>query len=180
MGCTNTTALAGITFDCSDIPVGGLKNVYIAHKADVTLTETSGVVTSVVFAAADDRVLLEFNNKDAFSNFTDVKTVDAAGSVVAVPTISMEFPKMTAAKRTELDAITVAGLELIAFVKTAADTYHAVGTEYGMFASEVNGQTGAGRADKNVYQLTLLGEEDSLALPMDSAAWDDVVAGAIS
>ncbi len=178
MGCTNADALTGITYACSDVATGGLKTVYIAHKADVTPTEVSGEVDSVVFVAADDRVLLDFNNKDAFTSFTDVKTVDATGVVNSIPTIVMEFPKMTTAKRTELEVLTNSGLELVAFVRTAADTYHMAGYEYGMYASEVNGQSGAGRTDKNVYQLTLVGEEDSLAVPMNASGWADVVAGA--
>lgn len=177
MACTNATALVGVTYDCSDIPVGGLKTVYLAHKADVEITAAVGGVATVVDVALADRVELEFNNKDAFSNFTDVKTVDPSGLTTAVPTISMEFPKMTPAKRTELDALTLAGLELVAFIKTAADTYHVVGSEYGLYASEVNGQSGSGRSEKNMYQLTLTGEEDSLALTMDETVWGTVVTG---
>ena len=179
MGCTNATALVGVTFNCSDIPVGGLKTVYLAHLSDASLTEDALTeeVTNVVIDVTD-RVELEFNNKDAFSNFTDVKTVDKTGTVIAVPTISMEFPKMTATKRLELNNLTAnAGLEIIAFVRTAADTYHAVGVDYGMFASEVNGQSGEGRSSKNIYQLTLTGEEDRLALNMDETAWGHVVSG---
>jgi len=164
MGCIGTTALTGVTFNCTDAPTGGLKRLLISHLADVVLTMDAGAtqVTSVAYSGSLTAgvVELEFNNKDTFTSFTDVKTVDPAGSVSVVPTIVVEFPKMTKAKRDALDAMTSnAGFELVAFIETAGGTYHCVGSDFGLYASTVNGQSGTGRADKNMYQLTLTGEE---------------------
>ena len=175
MGCTSSVTLAGITYDCTDVPYGGIKSLYISRKDDTVLTMSdTDTISDLTFTATDDLVQLEFNNKDGFSNFTDVKTVDAAGSVTVVPTISVEFPKMTKAKRDELNAIANAGLELIAWVETAAGTYHCVGSEYGLYAQTINGQSGASRSDKSVYQLTLTGEENSLSLDA-AAVWSLVL-----
>jgi hypothetical protein len=46
-----------------------------------------------------------------------------------------------------------------------------VGWEYGLYASTVDGTSGTGRSEKNRYQLTLTGEEDSLSYSIDSVNW---------
>jgi len=173
MGCVGEAALTGITFNCTDTNTGGLRKIYLCHKSDLAATVTNGAVDVAGFAiTGGNMVELDFNNKDAFTSFTDVKTVDPAGSIVAIPTIVVEFPRMTVAKRNELNAITAnAGFELVAFVEDAAGTYSCVGFDFGLYASTVNGQSGTGRADKNMYQLTLVGEESHLHYDA-SAVWD--------
>lgn len=201
MACT--VYLGGIDFSCSELPVGGLTKVYIGDKEalmggtspaiavddDKEVEDTNnpgnyikntnyGAVTVNPTAAnllADGIIYsLDFNNKDGFSVFTDVKTVNADGSVSTVPTISVEFPVMTAEKRNSLEHIAVGGAELIALVETAAGTYHLVGAEYGLYAGTVDGNSGTVRTDKNRYQLTLTGEERSLAYAITSAEWAEV------
>lgn len=194
--------LKGINYSCTDLPVGGLTRVYIGAKADlldgasapvviddakevynttdqvweenpnyglVTITPTT--TTLIADAVVNE---LSFNNKDGFSTFTDVKTVNADGSVSAVPSISIEFPVMDAIKRNALEQIATGGAEIVAFVETAAGTYHLVGAEYGLFAGSVDGASGTARTDKNRFQLTLTGEEKSLAFAIDSTNWDKV------
>ncbi len=195
--------LGEINFSCAELPVGGLTDVLIGDKAALMggaspavsvdtrkeivdpnnagqyiINPAYGAVTITPTGAtldADGLVHeLAFNNKDGFSVFTDVKTVNADGSVSTVPTISVEFPVMSAEKRNALEQIAVGGAELIAFVKTAAGTYHMVGAEYGLYAGTIDGNSGTVRSDKNRYQLTLTGEEQSLAFALDSAGWDTV------
>jgi len=194
--------LKGINYSCTDLPVGGLTKVYIGAKADlldgasapVSVDDAKevynstdevweenpsyGNVTIAPTAATliADGVIneLSFNNKDGFSTFTDVKTVNADGSVSAVPSISIEFPVMDATKRNALEQIATGGAEIVAFVETAAGTYHMVGAEYGLFAGTVDGASGTARTDKNRFQLTLTGEEKSLAFAIDSTNWAKV------
>ena len=105
--------LKGINYSCTDLPVGGLTRVYIGAKADLLDGASAPVViddAKEVYNTTDqvweenpnyglvtitpttttliaDAVIseLSFNNKDGFSTFTDVKTVNADGSVSAVP-----------------------------------------------------------------------------------------------
>ena len=182
MGCTPTITLSGITYNCDDIAVGGLKTIYYClktHLGNGYTEDTDGNITDIDFTTATSTKELEFNNKDGFSQFSEEKTVEANGVVNSIPTVTVEFPRMTSAKRLELDNITRAGLELLVFVETAAGTYHAIGIDYGAYASLVSGTTGTGRSEKNIYQLTITGEEDSLSRTMSSAAWSDVVASTI-
>lgn len=181
--------LSGISFSCTDLPVGGLTKVLVGDKADlealiaVDADKTSVTYGDVTITPATtglltdgDVVNLDFNNKDGFSVFNDVKTVNADGTVSTVPTIAIEFPVMDSAKRNALEQMAVGGAELIAFVETAAGTHHMVGFEYGLYAGTVDGTSGASRSEKNRFQLTLTGEEQSLAFSLPSAEFDKVVA----
>lgn len=181
--------LSGISYSCTDLPVGGLVQVLVGQKSDVeglisVVTDKSDVAygdVTITPASAGlltdgDVVELAFNNKDGFSVFNDVKTVNADGSVSTVPTIAIEFPVMNDAKRNSLEQLSAGGAELVAFVKTAAGTMHLVGFEFGLYAGTVDGTSGASRTDKNRFQLTLTGEEQSLAFSLPQAEYNKVIA----
>jgi len=163
MACNVT--LSDIAYSCDDLGVGGIVALHIANRSDaiaaLTLNDATRAVTTA--AAVSGVVQISFNNKDGFSVFSEVKTVNADGTSSTVPTVSVEMPKMTPTKISELNNIAKPGAELVAFVETAAGTYHAVGLDYGLYASTVDGNSGTGRAEKNRFQLTLTGEEDGLS-----------------
>ena len=182
MACTvDFSAVADIAYSCEELSTGGLKTVYICDKTDLTtngtLTVTSGagaISGTGLVTDGVDLVTLGFNNKDGFSNFTDVKTVNGDGSGSAVPTIQMEFIRMGATLRNTLETIARPGAELVAFVETAAGTYHIVGYDFGLYAGTVDGASGVARTDKNRYQLTLVGDENVLAYTLTSTEWAKV------
>jgi len=183
MGCAVDFTGLSLSYACGEISSGGLKTIILADRAqlieDGAITITAGAVTiggTGLVTSGVDILTLGFNNKDAFSNFTDVKTVNADGSASVVPTIQVEFLRMDAAKRTTLEEIATPGAEIVAFVETAAGTYHMVGYGFGLYAATVDGASGASRTDKNRYQLTLVGEENVLANTLDSANWAKVTA----
>jgi hypothetical protein len=178
MACN--TVLAGVTYSCDDLALGGLTKIYIGDKTALGTTvsvDASDVVTIAPTGAdlvADGTAFaLEFNIKDGFSAFTDVKTI-ADGSVSAVPTITVEVPKMSAAHRNALEGLANPNAEIVAFVETAAGTHHLVGFDYGLFVSTVDGASGAARGDKNRYQLTLTVEQSSLAYDITDAMWLEI------
>jgi len=172
MPCDLSSIIADVTLDCNDIPIGGLTAVYIVRNQHIaSFTETDGELTAISFGTPNEVVNLEFNYKDGFSRFTDVKTVDDAGVVTAVPTVLVEFPKMTLAKRNAIELLTASGSELVAFIETAAGVRHAVGLDFGLWGSEANGQSGTGRSEKNKYDVKLEGEETNLARQIDDATW---------
>ena len=91
MGCTvDFSGITNIVYSCDELSTGGLKTVYLCDKnaldlisGGVTVDPATGQVTVVVgglVTAGLDLVSLGFNNKDGFSNFTDVKTLNADGS----------------------------------------------------------------------------------------------------
>ena len=175
MGCAVDFTGLQVSYACNTVSSGGLKNVYLVDKAelddsgDLTVTAGAATITGTGLVSGGTTVLeLGFNNKDGFSNFTDVKTVNADGSASVVPTITMEFLRMDNLKRAAFDKIATPGAEIVAFVETAAGTCHVVGLDFGLYAATVDGASGAARTDKNRYQLTLVGEENALAYTMTS------------
>mgnify|MGYP005996521765 CR=1 FL=1 len=177
MACTVT--LSDIAYSCDDLGIGGIVELHVASKAATESVVTSDAATRVISAvsgAASDVVELSFNLKDGFSVFSEVKTVNADGTTTTVPTISVELPKMTPAKTTALEQIAKGGAELVAFVKTAAGTYHVSGLDYGLYAATVDANSGTGRAEKNRFQLTLTGEENGLSYSIDAADFATVTA----
>lgn len=192
MSCSiDFTDLSDIAYSCNLDFTGGLKTIKLMEKAEwqqaidadeIEVNSTSGEydfvsgVTALAAITGADVITLGFNNKDGFSNFADVKTVNADGSSSAVPTVQVEFARMSSALRNDLDTIATGGGEMVAVVETAAGTVHAIGTEFGMYAASVDGATGAARTDKNRYQLTLTGEENSLAYGVSSALWSAIKA----
>jgi hypothetical protein len=172
MACEVT--LSAISTSCTESYSGGLKSLLLYNKADlsdVTIAEATGVYTAPtnLFTNA---VEFGFNNKDAFSNFTDVVTANPDGTRSTVPTISMEFARMDTAKRASLMALTQAGAELVAVLETAAGTQHLVGFEFGLIASSIDGASGTTRSEKNRFQLTLVGEENNLSYqPATDTDW---------
>ena len=185
MGCAVDFTGLSVSYACGSIASGGLKTVYLADKSELDglVSVSGGAVTlnvtttlkAALIAAGNDLLELGFNNKDGFSNFTDVKTVNADGSASVVPTITMEFLRMDSAKRNALEEIATPGAEIVAFVETAAGTKHLVGFDFGLYAGTVDGASGAARTDKNRYQLTLVGEENVLAYSISDTEWADLV-----
>ena len=178
MACN--TVIAGVSYSCDDLALGGLTKIYIGDKAALGTTvsvDASDVVTinptAATLVADSTAFALEFNIKDGFSAFTDVKTI-ADGSVSAVPTITVEIPKMSGTHRDVLEGLANPNAEIVAFIETAAGTHHLVGFDYGLFVSTVDGASGAARGDKNRYQLTLTGEQSSLAYDITDAMWAEV------
>ena len=163
MACT--VSLADISYSCDDLGIGGIVELHIANRSDALTALTSDAADRIVSAATavTGVVSLGFNLKDGFSVFSEVKTVNADGTTTTVPTISVELPKMDAAKITALNDIAKGGAELVAFVKTAAGTHHVSGLDYGLYAATVDGNSGASRAEKNRFQITLTGEENGLS-----------------
>lgn len=201
-GCViDFTNLNDMTYDCGLNFTGGLKTIKLMEKSewDVAIEGDATTAAEIEYAdavvgtspaqfdfvsgttalthiTAAEVLTLGFNNKDGFSNFSDVKTVNADGSASAVPTVQVEFARMSAQLRNDLDAIATGGGEMVAVVETAAGTVHAIGTEFGLYAGSVDGATGAARTDKNRYQLTLTGEENSLSYGVSAALWTAIKA----
>lgn len=175
MACTIT--LADIAYDCANLGIGGITRISLANRDTLETARNASsptivldeddrdVTTAGVLSGAAD---LSFNLKDGFSAFNEVKTITADGISTTVPTITVEFPKMSADNVTKLNDIAQPGAELVALIETAAGTYHLVGADYGLYAATVDMSSGAGRGEKNRIQLTLTGEENGLAYSIAS------------
>lgn len=176
MGCKPIGITSDLELNCNDIPLGGIVTVYAARYEDIDgkYTEVDGEITAIT-PTASSIANLEFNNKDGYSSFEDNKTVDASGVVKTVPAVMLEFPKMTVAKRNALELFTTPNTEYVLFLETAGGVRHAVGLDAGVWGSEANGESGASKDDKNVFNLKFEGEEINLARTVSDAAWTSIV-----
>lgn len=176
MACNVT--LTGISYDCNDLGIGGIVELHIAERSAVTGIVTTDSAARAVTAPTGSAspITLGFNLKDGFSVFSEVKTVNADGTTTTVPTISVELPKMDSDKIASLNQMAVGGAELVAFVKTAAGTFHISGLDYGLYVSTVDGNSGTGRSEKNRFQLTLTGEENGLSYSVAESDFNALVA----
>jgi len=177
MACTVT--LAAISYSCDDLGIGGIVNLHVASRANaLTAITTKDDETRVVSAGnvIAGVVTLNFNLKDGFSAFSEVKTVDPSGGFSTVPTIVAEFPKMDSVKITALDEMSNGPKEMVALVETAAGTYHIIGLDHGVYVSSVDGASGTGRTDKNRFQLTITGEENGLSYSATKSVFDGLLA----
>jgi hypothetical protein len=161
MSCTVT--LSDILYSCDDLGIGGIVELHVANKLQAITAigaanydeDTRVIATGNPAAAVSGIVSLGFNLKDGFSVFSEVKTVNADGTTTTVPTISVELPKMDADKITKLNQIAKGGAELVAFVKTAAGTYHVSGLDYGLYAATIDANSGTSRAEKEPFPTYL-------------------------
>ena len=179
MACT-IASLANIDYSCEDLGIGGIVELHVANRTDaLTQLDTTDSATRVASGTAPAAIAniskISFNLKDGVSAFSEVKTVNADGTTTTVPTIIVEVPLMSSGKITELEKISKGGAELVAFVKTAAGTYHVSGLDYGLYAATVDGNSGTGRSEKNRFQLTLTGEENGLSYSIAEATFNTVV-----
>ena len=179
MACT--VNLSGISYGCDDLGIGGIVELHLCSLAEALAdigTSNIDSSTRVVSGGGpiSDLVTLNFNLKDGFSAFSEVKTVDAAGGFSTVPTIVAEFPRMDATKITALEQMSNGPKEMVALVKTAAGTHHIVGLDYGVFVSTVDGASGTGRNEKNRYQITITGEENGLSYSATETIFNALVA----
>lgn len=192
MGCITTLEFDGLGLNCTDIPTGGVKSIYIANACDTAIgfvdkqlkedgTTPNGMfgrVTSLAFRGlydgAGEVYKLEFNKKDGVTGWTEAKTVSDTGLITNVPTLTVEFPKMTKAKRNLINDVLNPNVTVILFVETAAGTYHVLGAKYGMKATSGSGATGTGRTEKNAYTLVFTGEESELSFDLEDK-WSNVI-----
>ena len=195
MGCITELELDGIGLNCEDIPTGGIKSIYIANACDtvlgfvdkpikidgITPNAEYGKVTCLAFrdnGGTGEVYKLEFNKKDGVTGWSEAKTIDNTGLITSVPTLTLEFPKMTKEKRNLVNDILNPNANVLLFVETAAGTYHVLGAKYGMRATSGSGATGTGRTEKNAYTLVFTGEESELSYDLTDK-WVNVVSKTI-
>lgn len=160
MACSQT--LSGITRDCA-ANMGGIVEVYIANKADVSaITETSDKVTAITMASTAKFKKYQFRPNT--SSMTSTYQVNQENGTVYVQTdLQLVFSRMETAKRIELTAL--AQGETCALVRDANGLLWMLGVNEPLVISAGDGQTGTARADRNGYSITL--QDNSLKMPVE-------------
>lgn len=160
MACSQT--LAGILKDCAS-NMGGVVEVYIANKADVSaITKTSDKVTGITMADSAKFKKYQFNPETS-SLSSNYQVNRQNGTIFVQSDLVMVFNRMETAKRIEITAL--AQGELIAIVKDANGLYWLLGEYEPMVLSAGDGLTGTARGDRNGYSVTL--QDNSPEMPSE-------------
>ena len=176
--CTPQT-LSDIAVECG-ANVGGVQIVAIRNRADIaSLTETLGVVTGITLDsdAPADATVLAFRPQTCMLN-SEATIDDVQGIHFYTNTLSFRFNKMSAAKRTSVNALVHA--ETIAVVKDANGICWLVGVEEPLRASAMVGTTGTAHTDANEYTPTLSCMSPEVPMTIDSSAVATFLGDAVS
>ena len=171
MGCVQT--LSGLAREC-DANVGGLKKIYISPwDATNVVTIGSGAISAIT---ASGTPFMAYNFRQGAASMTKTLTKDDANGTYLVQTqIVINFAKMTAAKRTELAALTLGEMQVIAVDNNDTAWYLGRTAPVVAIGSQV-GQTGQAKTDANQYSVTLQEESGELPYPFaDATVYASVV-----
>ena len=164
MPCSQT--LNGILQDCA-ANMGGIVEVYLANKAEVTATLSDGKVTAITMASSAKFHKYQF--KPGVSSMSSNYQVNQENGTKFVQTdLLLVFNRMETAKRVEV--VAMAQGELAAIVKDANGLYWFLGMDEPITISAGDALTGTARADRNGYSATL--QDNSLELPYEILVGD--------
>ena len=149
MPCSQT--LNGILNDCA-ANMGGIVEVYLANKAEVTASLSDGKVTSITMASSAKFHKYQF--KPGVSSMSSNYQVNQENGTKFVQTdLLLVFIRMETSKRVEV--VAMAQGELAAIVKDANGVYWFLGFDEPIVLNAGDGLTGTARADRNGYSVTL-------------------------
>jgi hypothetical protein len=154
--------IASIKYVCDDIPTGGMVKLFVAQRSKThPVFDSNGDITSISFDYFNRPVQIAFDYRDGYSNFSEI--VEVNGNKVNKPNIQVQIPLINEAHRNLLDSLVGYRDDIVAFVEAAAGTYHMVGYNRGLNATQIKAMTGSGLSDKNIYQVEFTGEEKELS-----------------
>ena len=167
MSCTSIT-LSGIPIDCG-AQSGGLKAVYLISTLDVTgitvgagTGDLSGVTGGVIsaIALANAKKFSQYSFRKGNADFTSKSTRDIKqGTVSVITTINLQFNKMEASKRAEMEMLV--GNNVYAMVLDNNGRYWFIGEGSYVDCASLDAQSGAEMKDGNFYKLVLNSETTS-------------------
>ena len=173
MSCTQT--IAGLAKDCQS-NIGGLRKVYIAPFDEAkAVTITAGAISQYT-AGAQAANYKAFNFRPGAASFTSTSQIDTAAGLNMVQTqLVMNFGRMEAVKRTEIQALLQGEVQVIAVDNNGIAWLLGKSTPVVAIGSQ-NAQSGAARTETNQYSITLQDDSEELPLPFtDDSVYSSVV-----
>lgn len=170
MACALTS---GYTLDCKD-SLGGIKAVWFIEHANVSsVTEASGIVTTITKGAG--KVFYKYELVRNTSSLTENITASVEnGTVFYAQELSVILNKMQASTRNEI--LLLAKNVLMAVVQDSNGKYWLLGKQNGIDITGGSSATGTAQGDRNGYTLTFTGGEPALAPEVSSG----IIAGLTS
>ena len=153
-------ALISISKPC-DNNIGGIKTVWIAPQADVTLVQpTAGTwIINTITTITPDCSVYAINRNTG--NYTEETAQDLlSGSTLVTQTITLMFNRRDKDKSEAIHVLGAGQQYLAVFIQDANDKYWYF--ENAQLSATGEG-SGTARADGSKYSVTLLAESDHLA-----------------
>ena len=159
-------ALQSIVKPC-DNNIGGIKTVWIAPQADVTVTYGTWEVTA---ATLDDPAAVYAINRNT-GNYTEDTAIDLInGSSFVTQTITLMFNRRDKYKSEAIHVLGAGQQYLAVFIQDANDKYWYF--ENAQLSATGEG-SGTARADGSKYSITLLSEAEHLSYEILSTVITD-------
>lgn len=166
--------------------VGGIKAVYFAQVADVTLVNPeSGSITDIEFVAGAPTSLFKYTLPRGTGSFTETITGSPEnGTVFYEPSVSIMLHNLSAADANEIKLLSqnrlVVFVQLNAKESNGHDTILCLGAENGLELTTGTAASGAAFGDMSGYSLTFSGMErfpvsqvaDYTSTPFDNTAFN--------
>ncbi len=170
MACALTQ---GYTLDCRE-SLGGIKAVWlIAHANVSSVTEASGIVSTITKAAG--KVFYKYELVKNTGTLTETITASVEnGTVFYAQELSIVLNKLQTNTRNEI--LLLAKNTLMAVIQDANDTYWLLGRVAGLDVTGGTSATGTAQGDRSGYSLTFTGGEKELAPSVTSG----IIAGLTS
>ena len=178
MSCTCTNIvynLKTMSNALCDGNTGGIKNVWVALKCNVTATKTQdenqNYVATVTAAESEKtpKPFYEYAFRKNTSSFTSTLNADQDNMTSYWTTeLTMQFKKTEAAKRMSLMALVQN--DCVAVVQDQNGVYWFLGFDEPLVATAGTHNTGTQRSDANMYEITL--SDESNEAPLTVKEWD--------
>lgn len=141
----------GMSRDCSD-SIGGIEEVLISERDDITFTEAAHEITSITQAAGS---FYRYELKKEAGSLTSTATIDPVGGTSFYDNVcAFTINKLSAAKTNEIKLMILARLFVI--IKDNNGKYWAMGADNFAEGSNLVAQTGQAYGDANQYQIELM------------------------
>lgn len=171
MACNQT--LSGLPQDCEPSR-GGIRKIAVANFSDVSsITTTDGIVTAIEMVEGAKFHLYELPKQTA--SFTSPRTIDRANASNFVTTdLTLQFNKMSTAKRIEMEALSAIDARVLAL--DANGKWWLLGDEEPVNATANEGTTGTAIGDANRYTLTMQDVSSHQPYEVDAKIVDALIA----
>lgn len=163
MSCALTT---GYTQDSCGDGIGGIAEVYVIARADVSFTETTGVITTVTNATGK-RWWKYILPRETSSFKTTLNTNVQNGSQFYAHEVQLIMNRMKSATRNELKLLSKNNLCFIG--KDHNGVYWLLGRTNGLDVTGGEATTGTASGDRNGYARTLTGNEPEDMIEVNSS-----------
>ncbi len=158
---------SGFTRDCSD-SIGGISEILISERDDITFVEANQVITSITQASLN---FYRYELKKEAGSLTSTATIDPVNGTSFYDNVAaFTINKLTAAKSNEIKLMILARLFVI--ITDNNGVHWAIGADDFAEGSNLVVQTGQAYGDANQYQIEITDKSKFMPYEVDSTTYN--------